>query len=90
WKFSTSFPKVYTVCAIVLILSFTVFKIVTLAKKSSKRKIAKTVLQLFVIVGGFCSIVALVLNGYRFFALPIFVLIPVLHLALASFFRESK
>lgn len=74
WKFSISFPKVYTITILTLLGIAALFLIISKIKKSSISSVIKFFGNLLISVAGLVFSIKLVLNEKKLFALLILVL----------------
>lgn len=74
WKFSISFPKVYTITILTLLGIAALFLIISKIKKSSISSVIKFFGNLLISVAGIVFSIKLVLNEKKLFALLILVL----------------
>ncbi|MCR5495554.1 MAG: hypothetical protein K6F15_07960 [Treponema sp.] len=69
WKFATTNPKMYTICALSLISIFAIFYIVKNFRAMSVKKAAKILINFFIIAAGTAGIIILILNELRIISL---------------------
>ena len=83
WKFSISFPKVYTITILTLLGIATLFLIISKIKKSSISSVIKFFGNLLILVAGAVFSIKLVLNEKKLIAL----LLVVLTIAILALFN---
>ncbi len=79
WKFATSAPKIYTTVVLVCMIFAALIFFVKRAKSVGIRQFLASVLKFVVFIGGIVAIIALVLAGKRFFAIPALILTVALY-----------
>lgn len=89
WYFATSAPVAYTIAMLVIIGVTLLFVILARMRTAGTAATITAALRVAVVLAGIVAIVALVLHGKRFFAIPVVIVALILY-GVLSFGREKK
>ena len=80
WRFATAAPVLYTITVISLFTVLAVYRTIRAVHSSPWKSAVRVFLHFIIIAGGLTAAVVLVFEGYRFFSIPVIILIPVLYI----------
>ncbi|MBP3710341.1 MAG: hypothetical protein J6I73_08080 [Treponema sp.] len=89
WYTATTFPTAYTRAVLALLFAFAAYKIINAVKKFSWQRVLFVTLRIAIVVGGITLAIAFVCAGFRFAAIPVIILIPLIYVASSRFFEND-
>ncbi|MBQ6781216.1 MAG: hypothetical protein IJP62_08275 [Treponema sp.] len=79
WKFATAAPNVYTMTMLILIGAVLLIWLAKYVKKVGAKYATLKLGKIMIIAAGLCGSIVLVLNGKRFFAIPVLLVMIALY-----------